>query len=121
MFGLRKKKETITIDREKYEWMVEKIKERQEYKKDAQVAKWNCDIAIRGLRMTPDDWKLYKDYIKHNWYSLDEQAKNTEMMVADTMAGIQRNEEGYMAFAQFIKSLYDLEFYRDKEHENEDC
>lgn len=117
MFGLKKKKETITIDKEKYEWMVEKIKERQEYKKDAQVAKWNCDIAMRGLRMTPRDWQLYKDYIKHNWYYLDEQTKETEMLVADFMAGISRNEESYMAFAQFIKSLYDLEFY-SKEDKN---
>ena len=118
MFGLKKKKETITIDKEKYEWMVEKIKERQEFKKDAEVAKWNCDIAMRGLRMSPDDWKLYKDYIKHNWYSLDEQTKNTEMMIADTMAGIQRNEEGYLAFAQFVKSLHDLEFYSQERKEN---
>ena len=118
MFGLKKKKETITIDKEKYEWMVEKIKERQEFKKDAEVAKWNLDIAMRGMRMGPDDWKLYKDYIKHNWYSLDEQTKNTEMMIADTMAGIHRNEEGYLAFAQFVKSLHDLEFYSKEEREH---
>jgi hypothetical protein len=115
MFG---KKKTVKITEEKYKWMVEKIKERQDYKRELDVLKWNCDIAIRGLRMTPDDWKLYKEYIKHNWYSLDDQAKNTEMMVADTMAGIEREEEGYMAFAQFIKSLYDLEFYSKQEREH---
>lgn len=115
MFG---KKKMVKITEEKYNWLLDKAKERQEYKRDAQVAQWNCDIASRGLRMTPDDWQLYKDYIKHNWYSLDEQAKNTEMMVAYTMAGIKRSEEGYMAFAQFIKSLHDLEFYGQSSKEN---
>lgn len=117
MFGM-KKKNTITIDKEKYDWMVKKIKEGQEHKKDAQVAKWNCDVAMRGLRMAPEDWNLYKEYIKHNWYFLDEQTKSIEMMFADTMTEIKRNEEGYMAFAQFIKSLYDLEFY-SKENKEE--
>lgn len=116
MFG---KKKMVKIAEEKYLWLLEKVKECQEHKKDAQVAKWNRDIALRGMRMTPDDWQLYKDYIRHNWYSLDEQAKNTEMMVADTMAGIKRSEEGYMAFAQFIKSIHDLEFYSQDQKENE--
>jgi hypothetical protein len=114
MFG---KKKMVKITEEHYDWLLEKVKERQEYKKDAQVAKWNLDIAMRGLRMTPKDWQLYKDYIKHNWYSLDEQTKETEMLVADFMAGMKRNEESYMAFAQFIKSLYDLEFYSKENKE----
>ena len=114
MFG-KKKEKMVKITEEKYEWMREKIRERQEFRKSAEVAKWNLDIATRGLHMTPDDWKLYKDFIKHNWYSLDEQAKNTEMMIADTMAGIKRSEEGYAAFAQFIKGLHDLEYYGNKE------
>lgn len=106
-----KKEKMVKITEEKYEWLLDKVKECQEHKKDAQVAKWNRDIALRGICMTPDDWQVYKDYIKHDWYSLDEQTKNTEMMVADIMAGIKRNEEGYMAFAQFVKGLHDLEFY----------
>lgn len=113
-----KKEKMVKITEEKYLWLLDKVKECQEHKKDAQVAHWNLDIASRGMRMTPDDWQLYKDYIKHNWYSLDEQAKNTEMMVADTMAGIKRSEEGYMAFAQFIKQLHDLEFYSQERKEN---
>ena len=111
MFGLKKKKETITIDKEKYEWMVEKIKERQEFKKDAEVAKWNCDIAMRGMRMTPNDWNLYHDFIKHRWYSLNEETRAQELAFADAMSKFERDEEGYMAFAQFVKSLHDLEFY----------
>lgn len=120
MFG--KKEKMVRISEDKLDWLYEKVKERQEFKKDAEVARWNRDIAQRGMRMTPDDWQLYKDYIKHNWYSLDEQTKNTEMMIADTMAGIKRSEEGYAAFAQFIKSIHDLEFYagEERKHGKED-
>lgn len=114
MFGL-KKKDTITIDKEKYEWMVEKIKERQEFKKDAQVAKWNLDIAMRGLRMSQKDWNLYYDFIKHRWYALNEETRAQELALAEAMSKIERNEEGYMAFAQFANSLHDLEFYGKKE------
>ena len=110
MFGL-KKKETITIDKEKYKWMVEKIKERQEFKKDAEVTKWNLDIALRGMRMTPNDWNLYHDFVKHHWYSLNEETRARELAFADAMSKFERDEEGYMAFAQFVNSLHDLEFY----------
>lgn len=115
MFG---KKKMVKITEEKYNWLLEKVKERQEYKKDAQVAKWNLDIAQRALRMTPNDWNLYHDFIKHHWYSLDEEARAQELAVADAMSKIERDEEGYMAFAQFIKSLHDLEFYSQERKEN---
>lgn len=112
MFGMKtKKKDTVTISKEKYEWMVEKIKERQEYKRDAEVARWNQDVAMRGLRMSPSDWNLYHDFIKHRWYSLNEETRARELAFADAMSKFERDEEGYMAFAQFVNSLHDLEFY----------
>ena len=115
MFG---KKKMVKITEEKYNWLLEKVKERQEYKRDAQVAKWDLDIAMRGLRMTPNDWDLYHDFIKHHWYSINEQSRATELAVADAMSKFERDEEGYMAFAQFIKSLHDLEFYGQSSKES---
>lgn len=114
MFG---KKKMVKITEDKLNWLQEKVKEGQEHKKDAQVARWNRDIALRGMRMTPDDWNLYHDFIKHHWYSLDEEAREQELALAEAMSKIERDEEGYMAFAQFIKSLYDLEFYSKEDKE----
>lgn len=122
MFG--KKEKMVKINEDKLNWLYEKVKDGQEYKKDAQVARWNRDIAQRGLRMTQDDWNLYYDFIKHNWYSLNEEAREQELTYALGMMDTPRSEEGYMAFAQFVKSLHDLEFYgksESKVNTNEDC
>lgn len=81
------------------------------------MAKWDRDIAQRGLRMTPNDWNLYHDFIKHRWYSLDKEAREQELALAEAMAKIERNEEGYMAFAQFVKQLHDVEFYSKQEED----
>jgi hypothetical protein len=108
--------EQITIDKAYYDFLVEKVKEGQEHKKTAQVAQWNRDIALRGCRMNQEDWTHYYDFIKHNWYSLDEEAREAELAIAEAMSKIERDEEGYMAFAQFVNSLHDLEFYGKKEN-----
>lgn len=113
MFG--KKEKMVKITEEKYQWLLEKVKERQEYKKDAEVAKWNCDIAMRGLRMAPNDWNLYYDFVKHRWYSINEESRAKELAFAEAMSKFERDEEGYLAFAQFINSLHDLEFYSKQE------
>jgi len=114
MFG---KKKMVKITEEKYNWLLEKLQERQEYKKQAEIAKWDRDIAMRGLRMSANDWNLYHDFIKHRWYSLDEEAREQELALAEAMAKIERSEEGYMAFAQFIKQLHDVEFYSKQEED----
>lgn len=116
MFG--KKEKMVRISEDKLNWLYEKVKERQEYKKQAEVARWNRDIALRGMRMTQKDWNLYYDFIKHHWYSLDEEAREQELAFAEMMSKVERDEEGYAAFAQFVKSLHDLEFYADEERKH---
>lgn len=112
-----KKEKMVRVPEEKYLWLLDKVKEGQEHKKDAQVARWNRDVALRGWRMTQNDWNLYYDFVKYHWYSLDEETREKELAIAEAMAKIERDEEGYMAFAQFVKSLHDLEFYGNKETE----
>lgn len=114
MFG---KKKMVKITEEKLQWLGEKVKERQEYKKDAQVAKWNLDIAQRALRMEPKDWNTYYDFVKYHWYFTDAAAKEKELEFAEKMAQLSRSEEGYAAFTQFIKELHDLEFYSQERKE----
>ena len=113
MFG--KKEKMVKITEEKYQWLVEKVKERQEYKKRAEVAEWHRDIAMRGLRMTQKDWELYYSFIYHDWYRLSEEAKENELRVAREMAQIERDEEEWLAFSTFIQSTHDREFYSKKE------
>lgn len=79
--------EKITIDKAYYDFLVEKGKERCElYSENKYLRHLLKEKEEKPApEMTLEDWKLYYDFVKHNWYPLTEEEREDELMLATIM------------------------------------
>lgn len=115
MFG-KKREKMVKITESYYKFLIEKGKERQEYKKEAEYKNWLLELERQKKKLTEREWNLYYDFILNGWYPLEEQDKLNELEWVRT--NIARSEDCDKAMTYFLSQLRDLE--RTKEAGNRD-
>lgn len=101
----------VKIDKEYLEFLEEKVRERETFRRRAEIAEYYNEVYAFILSMGPDDWKRYQDYIDNEWYKLPKELKEMEVVFARIMSNLGRNAMSNDALMEFAKDnlLFDSE------------
>lgn len=79
--------EQITIDKAYYDFLIEKAKERCELYSENRFLRHKLKEkeAADLPQMNREEWLIYLDYIKNNWFYLPESEKQDELKLAGIM------------------------------------
>lgn len=99
----------VEIDKGYLDFLEEKVRERNDLKRELAVIKWLYRNEMAARVMGSDDWEAYYAFIADDWVKLDQESKEAEMLYADAMA--KRTEEGQVAFSRFIEDWKDFKDY----------
>lgn len=107
MFGRKKKEKMVKITGGEYEFLREKVKERNELYSTVRFLKWKLKMAKEKSKMTDERWNLYYDFIFYNWYPLEENDKQNELDYVRAL--MNRSPDAEKAFEYFLEQIKNRE------------
>jgi hypothetical protein len=102
----------VKVDKGYLEFLEEKVREREDFRRRAEIAEYYNDIYEFIFSMGPEDWKLYQDYVSNEWYKLPKELKENEIAFGRIMPNLGRKAASNRALMEFAKD--NLAFKCDK-------
>lgn len=93
----------VKVDKGYLEFLEEKTKEREDFRRRAEIAEYYNDIYEFIFSMGPEDWKRYRDYIENDWHKLPKEYKEMEILFARLIPHLERNIMSRNALIEFAK------------------
>lgn len=103
------KTETVTIDKDYYEFLIEKAKERCDLYSEVNFLKYMLEQKETSTlsNLTKERWNLYYDFIFYNWYPLEENDKQNELDYIRAL--MNRSPDAEKAFEYFLEQIKNRE------------